>query len=171
MNPLILIIAIIVIPIGLVVGIFLAFKDQILSYLYPNMYAKITMLESDNNIIDFMVKKSKDLRFTFNDGYYNLFESLEVPKPYDGIKKGTSIYRSGRLVRFIFKEGNENPIDLRSIRATGNPQLNKQINAIDITRIVTGRGLDGMEIIRKYGLWIVIGIIVLFIVMGLMRGG
>lgn len=52
-------------------------------------------------------------------------QELKVPKPFK--VDTTPLYRYQRTGAFIYVEGNENPINLRKIEATGNPTLNKQI--------------------------------------------
>ena len=106
------------------------------SFFHPEKYSIIDMLESDNNSRVWLQRKNKDLRFLFNDGWYNMFEAtidniekekdleeekeakivsetadkkIKTPPPIPELlkfqKRGTSVYREGRLAKFYYKEG------------------------------------------------------------------
>lgn len=138
--------------------VFLIFRKEISSFLFPHKWAKIMMLESDNNVYQWLQPKNKDLRFTFNDGFYNMFESRILNNEKNSIF--TSIYRDNRLPCFIYVEGNENPIDLRKIEATGNPQLNRQIQDIDISKLFVYNKFDLFEILQRYW-WVIVAVLVI----------
>lgn len=100
--------------------VIIALRKQIMSFIRPHDYVSVTMLESDNNVRTDIIKKPANLRFKFNEGSYNLFESKILKNSPNVV---TSIYRNGRLGHFFFIEGNENPLDFRNQEITGNPQL------------------------------------------------
>lgn len=56
-------------------------------------------------------------------------KTFEAPKPPAVLSKRniTPLYRYRRTGAFVYVEGNENPVNLRTIKATGNPELNNQI--------------------------------------------
>lgn len=130
------------------------FKDDIRAFLMPSKWNKVTMVESDNNLTKWLQKKTPDLRFKFNEGYYNMFHGSnmkevinkrKVPLPNgtfktEDIKKmvpsGYSVYREGRLAHFLYIEGNEDPIDLRQIESTGNPQIISSRSKIDFANLM-----------------------------------
>lgn len=93
--------------------VFLMLYHEIMSFFFPDNYFKSIMVESDNNIRIKLMKKGKTKSFVFNKGLYLL--------------SGSPLYILKRLGCFVHKEGNENPIDLKLIRATGNPELNNII--------------------------------------------
>lgn len=92
----------------------------------------------------------------------------KVPVPLHSQKKNEQkpianiMYRSGRLGCFIFKEGNENPVDLRKIKVTGNPQYNKTLLKQDISDLFYEPKSD-FEQMAKYVL-IGVGILAVMVV-------
>lgn len=147
-------------------------RKQILSFFFPQNWVNVIMLESDNNVNDWLQKKNKDLRFTFNDGYYNMFESADsiVPAPSGRMVKGaTSVYRSGRLATFLYVEGNENPVDLRNLKVTGNPQLNKQLTKVDIGKLFVDDSTPFINVLKQLQPYLIIGGVILLVII-VLRG-
>lgn len=151
-------------------------RDEIRAFFDPGGWAEVTMMELDNNVSTWLQQKKFDLKFKFNDGSYNLFHSgthtkdvkvkkkdeqgneIEVIEQQEVLEKNPSIYRSGRLAKFFYREGNEDPIDFRQISVTGNPQINEQMLKVDISRwFMSAEGL-GAELLNKFGIFIVIGL-------------
>lgn len=157
----------------LVVGVtvFVRYRKEILSFLFPDKWVEIEMLELDNNTINWLQKKTKDLKFTFNDGEYNMFsQEIKEEIQQDGskitkIQKNPPIYRAGRLAKFFYNEGNEDPLDFRTGKMSGNPQINKQISNIDISRLWTGHKSMSQEFLEKYGIFVLLGIGVILLIM------
>lgn len=160
-----------VVLIGILVVLF---WQDIVSFFFPNKYVSITMLESDNNVSNFIVKKTDDLRMEFNSGKYNLFESMSsVEMDKDGnpvdtstpVYPQTSIYRSGRLGHFFFIENNENPLDFRNQKITGNPQLNEALLKQDFNDLWIEPKTFGEQVLKYIvPILIIIGIIIVVVV-------
>ncbi len=142
----IIIFSMIFIIVVLVVFLFVKNYSKIMSFIYPNDWNYITVLEADNTCT--IQKKNKDLRFEFNDGFYNMYDTekteIDLPNP-DGtttkdqiIKRNeTAIYRSGRLAQFFYIEGNSEPLDFRNNKISSNPQMRKQLLSVDLTKLWT----------------------------------
>lgn len=132
-----------------------------MSFLQPDNWAIVEMLELDNNCRNWIQKKNKDLQFQFNEGTYNLFQIDQDTK-----QKIPPIYRSGRLVKFYFDEGNPNPKDMRINDIEGTPQTNNLMKKLDISRWFLS-DMSGLEnFLQKYGsiIFFIIGLIIGFIV-------
>lgn len=167
------------------------FKDEIRAFVWPNRWVDISMIESDNNVSQWLQKKSEDLRFDFNDGKYNLFEASgekevwterEVPKP-DGTKsvqkvkkfvpdgKYSVVYRSGRLAKFFYIEGNENPLDMRELKPSGNPRVTSNLMGIDLSKLFRSETTMMEDLWKRFGPFVMIGGIGLIIFILLQGGG
>lgn len=126
--------------------------EDILAFFFPNSWNEIIMIEKDNNISQWLQRKSKDLRFKYNDGLYNMFESKTViPNPKGELVRGTTVYRKGRLGCFLFLEGNENPVDLRTLKISGNPQLTNEQKKVEISRLFTAESGAFGNFWKEYG--------------------
>lgn len=171
-------------PLLFILIIFLLFKNRILSFLYPNEWVEIEMLERDNSITNWLQKKEKDLQFIFNAGKYNMFEIHdtiedtaekvkdkdkitppdEIPTTKHSIKVFTSIYRHGRLAKLYYMEGSQNPMDYRTGIIKGDAQQSMQLEKAQISEILNvGNGTE--EFFKKYGLIIIIAIAIIIIIM------
>jgi len=98
---------------------------EIISFLRPQNYISITMIELDGNITDDIVRKPNDFKYSYAGGTYYLFNTDYI-KHYDSKeirREGRTVYRKGRLGHYTFREGNENPIDYSTVTATGNPRM------------------------------------------------
>lgn len=158
--------------------VFLIFinRVRILSFWFPQNYNVVTMLEADNNITTWTQKKNSDLRFQFNDGFYNMYdtvsEKVTLTNP-DGSKfegtiparKTSSIYRSGRLAQFFYVEGNADPLDFRNNTITSNPQMRKQMLSVDLTKLWTMKA--GL---KNWVLYAIIGLLVGLIIGSIVGG-
>lgn len=157
-------------------------KDEIRAFFWPGSWAEIEMLELDNNTKIWLQKKNDSLTFKFNSGIYYMYEpgtkevmaeeldeQGNVKKDEQGnpimVKKKAplpvrqpSIYRSGRLAKFFYIEGNENPLDFRNNTITGNPQINEEMLKVESSRMITSAGGLGQELMAKYGFFILLGI-------------
>lgn len=152
-------------------------RDDIHSFFYPGQWAEIEMLESDNNCSTWLQRKNPDLRFEFNGGHYNMFEKgIEEPEPDTGNeldkvpipkkKISTAIYRAGRLSKFFYIEGNEDPLDFRTQKISGNAALSEQREKIETIQLFTKDKSDmekNME--RIIPIVIVVGIIIIIIIL------
>lgn len=153
-------------------------RDEIRAFFWPGSWAEIEMLELDNNCNVWLQQKSKSLQFKFNEGVYNMFhpgtkEVARIEKKEDGTVeevretipvKQPAIYRSGRLAKFFYIEGNEDPLDYRNNTITGNPQINEQMNKVEVSRMITSAGGLGQELMAKYGFFILVGIGVFLVI-------
>lgn len=146
---------------------------EIHSFFRPGLYNSITMLELDDNVSSWLQKKNSDLRFEFNNGYYNMFhrgdiQGIKIPPKFT---KNSVIYREGRLGKFFYVEGNADPIDFRKIESTHNPQLSKEIEKTQFSRLFESPTSFGEDLLQKYGFFILLGIgaLVLFMILG--KGG
>jgi hypothetical protein len=134
-------------------------RKKVLSFLYPDKYILVEMLELDNSINSWIQEKNPDLRFEFNKGYYHLYHQGMNEK---GDKIGNpAIYRDGRLAKFFYQEGNCDPIDFRQGKITGNPQITMQIEKTNITDLFEEEENFLETFIRKWGIVIVIGILII----------
>lgn len=148
-------------------------KDEIRSFINPHQWCLIQMIEADNNISSWLQKKNADLRFEFNKGLYNMFDQVDIKfeKDTNGkiIKKklkGTSIYRSGRVASFMYIEGNENPIDLRHLQVTGNPQYQRDLKEMDISGMFQSEKSALEDFFSKYGVIIIIaGFVIVILIL------
>lgn len=141
---------------GVVILFFIIKYKEIMSFLKPQNWAEITMIESDNNISRWLQKKNSDLRFTFNEGLYNMF---------DTDPRNSNVYRKGRLSAFIFAEGIANPLNIKSNeKFTSLPQMTKQFKMIDITKLWSSDNSGFMELINKYGIILLLGVLGIIIV-------
>jgi len=149
--------------------IFLVRYKDIMSFFFPQNWNSITMLEKDNNVSNWIQKKSKDLTFKFNNGIYNMFsyeeelEQKDKDKPPIIKRIETPMYRNGRLGHFLYIEGQKNPINFREIKPTGYPEIDEQQSKIDMSLLWTSKN----DFMAKYGfiILIVIGIAVLIILL------
>lgn len=140
-------------------------RKDIAAFFFPQDWAEVTILESDNNIRTWLQKKSADLSFKFNMGKYNMFEKQpeekkaeaegleKVPTPD---RKGTAIYRSGRLSRFFYIEGCPDPLDFRQVKITGNAQLTEQLDKVQVMDLFTGQASQFEEVWRKIAPFVII---------------
>lgn len=162
------------------------FRDDIKSFIWPHNYSEITMFESDNHVSTWLQKKNPDLRFDFNKGTYNMFTSsgfeeleekipdpneqgsykiIRVKKPID--KPFNPVYRSGRLSKFFYIEGLENPIVLTGegkVEITGNPQITNSLNKTDLGKLFINEDSKFTEIWQMIMPFVIIGG---FIILGL----
>lgn len=141
-------------------------RVAILSFLFPNQWALVTMVESDNSVSTWIQRKASDLRFVFNEGLYNMYE-----KRIDGGSYDTVIYRSGRLVHYFYVEGNENPIDLRTLKTTGNPQMDLQKLRVDISKMFIRPSPSLLDLLRQYWPYILAIGIAIVILRFIQKGG
>lgn len=129
-------------------------------FFHPENFAKITMIESDNNMLTWIEKKNADLNFIFNNGKYNMFD-----KDTTGAKQNTVIYRSGRLAHFIYIEGNENPVDLRGRIAPANARLNYDQETAGMTDLFLDNS-NPAELWTKIGIAVlVVGVIIIIVLL------
>lgn len=136
-------------------------RDDIRAFWWPSDWVEVEMLELDNNTRTWLQQKTPNLKFKFNEGLYNMYH----PVREDGvIKRMPSIYRSGRLAKFFYQEGREDPLDLRTKEIDGNPQVNEQILKIDVGRFFDSVGGLGQELMQKYGIFILLGLGLMLIV-------
>lgn len=138
----------------IVVGLlFLLIKNwsNIMSFLYPNKYNYICMLELDNSVSEWIQKKSNDLTFKFNEGIYNMFT-----KNQEGKQDNKTLYRSGNIGMFFYIEGIEDPIDYRNIKVDANPQLKNQLLKVNMAKLWSKEENLGSELLGKFGFWILI---------------
>lgn len=159
--------------------IFLMFRKSILSFFFPEDWVIIEFLERDNNVKTWLQKKEKNLQFTFNNGIYNMFEVVDTSKEDIGrelstmpplnpeLRVFTSIYRQGRLAKLYFKEGNKDPMDYRTGQIKGDSQQAMQIEKAQLSDILNAGGGLGEEFLRKYGVIIFIGLIILVLFLAL----
>lgn len=174
--------------------LFVIFYKDIMSFLFPSSWVKVTILELDNNVRSMLLKKTPDLKFEFKEGNYNLYHTGEiiekvkerkeairdkegkitgyniVKEKYTENNKESAIYRSGRLGQFFYKEGNSDPLDYRTGEITGNPQISKQISKIELGKLFSTEVTFGEELFKKFGLFILVGVVVLLIIL-IFRGG
>lgn len=92
-------------------------------------------------------------------------KQLIAPKPMMNGDKPIKVvqnptYRMGRIGCFIHKEGNENPIDLKEIKATGNPQFNRLIEQRDYTLL----WFQQKNFADNWILWVIGGIVVIGVI-------
>lgn len=172
-----LVIIFILVLIGWIVFLIYKFRDNIHSFIYPQKWVVIEMIESDNSVSSWLQRKTSDLSFEFNNGDYFMFDSSEevkksnVPLPNGGFKevfintgkKFFPVYREGRISKFYYIEGNSYPLDFKHLKPVGNPQLLKQIKTSRMYDMMFHKPQDSiMESIIKYAP------IVLLIVVGVM---
>lgn len=156
--------------------VFLINRVRILSFLFPQNYNMVCVLESDNNVTIWTQKKNSDLRFEFNGGWYNMYDTTDqkvtLPNPDGSIttslmptKQATSIYRNGRLAQFFYIEGNEEPLDFRNNKISSNPQMRKQMSQVDLTKLWT----MGSKV-QSWLLYAIIGLLI-GLILGSIAGG
>ncbi len=143
----------------ILVFIYVLFSKQIMSFIQPGKWLKLIILEKDNNIKSRLIKKGKQNTFNFKKGMYNLFYG----------ESKSSVYRIGRLGCFVYVEDNENPVDLREIKATGNPLLNTMIinQRVDELWYETN---DQRDLIVKIIIGVLIVGVVILIAMAFIKG-
>jgi hypothetical protein len=146
--------------------IFLIKRKEILSFFFPNKWVIVEMLELDNNCLSWLQPKNQDLRFKFNDGYYHLYHQAIDEKT--NVIKNPSIYREGRLAKFFYHEGNSDPMDYRLGKITGNPQISRQMETMEVSKLFDENRSVAQEFFNKYGLFIV-GIIIIIVIYLLMK--
>lgn len=160
-----------------IITVLIIFRKNISSFFNPSMWAEVEMIELDNNVLSWLQKKSADLKFTFNKGNYYLFNpsssttldttlkgnSIPLPPP---LKKDiTPIFRSGRLPKYYYQEGNPFPLNITLEDRTINTQIDTQIQSLEIGKAFrVDEGLS-WEILKKYGIFILIIIIVLLFIL------
>lgn len=144
----------------LVLVIFLIKRKQIMSFLYPNNWVYIEMLELDNSISEWIEKKNPDLRFQFNEGYYNMYH--QSVKENGDPKVNPAIYRDGRLAKFFFHEGFSDPLDFRQGKISGNPQISRQLETLEVSKLFEDNKNIAQEFFKKYGL-VIMGIILIMV--------
>lgn len=144
---------------------------DILAFIHPDKYVEVTMYELDENKSCWIEKKTDMLQFEFNNLKYNMFHStpkfdkdgniLNDEKGNPVIEKKSPVYRSGRLGSFTYIEGNIHPLDLRDnkLNYSSETVVDKEIARTDLVRLVSSVGYN--EFLGKYGIWIVIGFIVI----------
>lgn len=186
--------ALILIVIGLCllpfVVLYIIFYKEIWSFLKPRDWVMIELLELDNHVNTWLQKKTDDLTFQFNGGSYNMFEMISNPRvnnqnkanvvndsngnkipvipsrPEDKeIKRFSAIYRSGRLAKMYFVEGNQNPIDFRTGDYNQDAQLTNQLEKVKISELLHSGGGLGEELWNKFGFFILIGVGVLLLIL------
>lgn len=131
------------------------FRIQILSFIFPQNYALVEILEVDNNVRSWIQKKNSSLSFKFNEGVYYMFTGEDR-------FRSPSIYRKGRLAKFYYVEGNPYPLDYRNIKLTGDAKLNAQVETIQMNNLFFEDDNNFLDLFKKY--WWVIPIIILFMV-------
>ena len=142
------------------------FRNEIRAFFKPDQWASITMIEADNNVSSWLQKKNPDLRFTFNEGIYNMFDISK------GVIDKTVVYREGRLGKFFYIEGNKNPMSFRHLQSNVNnlPQIDQQLTKIDLSRLFSSSESLSQELLSKYGFYVITAIIILLLVV-LFKGG
>jgi len=139
------------------IPLYLFKRKQILSFFYPNKYVIVEMLELDNSTSSWIERKNDDLRFEFNKGYYNMFHQ-DLDK-----NKHPPIYREGRLAKLYYHEGFSEPMDFRQGKITGNPQISRQYEEIQLSKLFEDNASVAQEFFKKYGVFIAIGLILLVV--------
>lgn len=173
-NPNILIISIFGLILVFIGGIIFYFKREILSFIQPQKWVSITMIEIDNNVINWIHRK-KGMTFDFNNGTYNLFNTrYENEKIEENIVRRpimeNFLYKEGRLTKYFYSEGNPNPIDMRKIEAINDIYTQNLIQDMQISEIIAIDDSFSDMIIRKYGIYI-IGFMALVIFLVIMKIG
>lgn len=138
------------------------FRKKIDSFIHPENYILVEMLEMDNNVREWLQRKNNSLTFIFNKGTYNMFtgENKTIP----------SIYREGRLAKLFYVEGNAYPLDFRNNKLTGDPYLNSQLDSINLSNLFFEEDEGLLFFIKKYW-WIFLILIGLFVVFNMFKGG
>lgn len=134
---------------AILIVVFFKRKD-ILSFFFPHKWSEVEILESDNACSSWLQKKTSDLTFHFNGMDYNMFHKEDLTPKYttftsvkDGIqvkerveipqkKRKFPIYRSGRVSKFLYVEGNPDPIDLREVSVAESKSLKHVLSRGDI---------------------------------------
>jgi uncharacterized integral membrane protein len=153
---------------GLVI-IFLINRKRILSFWFPQKWVIVCMLELDNNVNEWLQEKNEDLRFLFNNGYYFLYHQGITEEVKDDKGKvlfkreltRPAIYREGRLAKFFYHEGNSEPMDFRLGTITGNPQISRQMETMEVSKLFEDNSNGAKEFMNKYGIYILVGIAIL----------
>lgn len=142
--------------------IFILRKKAILSFLNPQDWVEVEMLEVDNNVRNWLQKKNNELSFVFNKGRYYMFT---------GENKNTtpSIYRKGRLAKLYYIEGNSHPLDFRNIKLTGDPYLNMQLDSINLSGLFFEDDSGIMNLIKKYW-WVILGLGIIILILNNIGG-
>lgn len=142
----------------------LRWKD-VMSFIQPQKWVSVTMLERDNNVVNMLIRKNKSNTFTFNEGVYNLFSRSLLPTgvPIPPLMKFNVVYKEGRLAKLFYVEGNENPISFKEIKETGFPELRREILKMDLRDLWDIGGSLGSKILDEFGIYILIGIVILLV--------
>lgn len=155
MTPSIVLLIMVILTVVMLILLVIIKFNSIMSFFYPHKYVEIIMLESDNNIRSWLQKKSSDLRLEFNGAYYNMVNA---------------VYRKGRLAQFFFVEGNENPIDFRTVRATGDAERTRLSKRLDLANLFI-QSIDFVDMLKRNWWLIVIGVIGVIVMINLQKGG
>lgn len=125
-------------------------RKNILSFFFPHKWVEVEMVESDNNTQIWLQKKTTDLTFKFNGEPYNMFHKEDKESKYSYVEKEENgvmikekvklpqskrkfpIYRAGRLAKFLYIEGNPNPVDLRQVEVAESSSLQRILTSNDI---------------------------------------
>lgn len=143
--------------------LFLLFRKKIMAFFKPNDWCLIEMIERDNNVISWLQKKDKDLQFVFNEGTYNMFDVITEEGRTNYKKVFSSIYREGRLAKLYYKEGEQNPLDIRNLRIVNDAQQANMQGKIAMSRLMKSGYSLANEIWQKYGLFLILGILILLL--------
>lgn len=148
---------------------------EIMSFLYPGDWLEVEILELDNNTFVDLIKKPSNLVYHFRDGSYNLYHaSSNTGKDKFGrdipvLQKNSPIYRSGRLGKFFFIEGNSDPLDFRNNEIKGNAYVSDLFSKVEFARLFESDVSFGEDFLKKYGFFVLVGIVVILGVL-LLRG-
>lgn len=141
--------------------LFILFRKKILSFLFPQNWIEVEMLEIDNNVRNWLQKKNDNLSFEFNKGKYFMFTG-------DSKGKIPTIYRSGRLAKLYYIEGNQFPLDFRNIQLSGNAYLSRQLDNIKLSELWVDEDNVLENIFKKYGI-VILGIILFILIIGMFK--
>lgn len=139
-------------------------KEDILTIFFPNDWIEIEMLERNNNTAIWLENIRKKDTFEFKGGVYNIYDTKKGVPSY--LK--TVVYRSGRVGKCFYVEGNENPIDFRGIESTSFPENRAELLKLDIAKLWSSDKPFSSELFERYGFFIiaVIAVGVIWLVFG-----
>lgn len=157
------------------------FWKDIMSFIFPDKWVSVTMLELDNNVLNWLQKKKNSLTFDFKGGTYNLFhvkykDGIVTDNEGNDIKTRTPInnntlYKEGRLNKFFYVEGQYNPFDYRSISVSTDTYMKNLILDAKLSDMMNVDDNFSEELIRKYGIYILIAFIITILALSRIFGG
>lgn len=136
-------------------------KDEILSFIYPERYCEVEMIEKNGDISNWIQKKNDDLIFVFKARPYQLFY-------LDNENNRKFLFRAGRLSKFYYQEGVKEPINPVNPNLLLSSETTDQLLKIRIGDLIRGEDNPMSDFFTKYW-WIFALIIVILLGISALR--